>query len=529
MIAGGVVLLVIGILNGLSLYWGQAKYLRGIAPPGGLPPEARLELARSSPIVFIAYVCNTGFGIILGALWGACAALATLVKKNTWPPRRFFRPGMSPRASSLAFHLSSFSSFLVPGLLFFLLAWKKYLLTRPQAGEFAMGVAFLLVVYLALSYGLYRVLSPLVFLLAQLRPLRILARPRTGLVAFLAVSAVVAIGSFAQLALVTHQGPPAPQPPGPVPVRAPSGAPHVLLLVLDTTRADHLSCYGYPKPTTPHLDRLAAEGVLYERAYSPAVWTLAGHAAMFTGQYSSRNGAHEEHLYLDHGATTLAEVLASAGYRTAGFSNNAWVSEWTGLGQGFEEMRQVWTRPYNAQFVIAAMVVNFLQFATTGNAAVGGVVRTNEAVLSWIDEATRDGRPFFCFVNYMEAHPPLDYRARFTEPFRPEALPVSKVARVNQNPYAVWARKITMTAEDSLAYSTLYDGELNYLDAHLKNLFEGLGRRGLLDKTIIIVTADHGEAVGEHGDLGHHLYLWEGILRVPLIVRYPRPSRRVSG
>ncbi len=304
--------------------------------------------------------------------------------------------------------------------------------------------------------------------------------------------------------------------------------PNILLLVLDTTRADHLSCYGYPKPTTPNIDRIAEEGVVFERAYSPAVWTLPGHASIFTGMTPSKNGANGENIYLDEGFITMAEILSHCGYRTAGFCNNPWVAEFTAMNQGFQHYRKMWLKQYGTNLLLAHWVYRGIQNLFTYVPPIGSVEGTTREVLSWMRKH-RD-EPFFVFINLMEPHPPLDYRPEFSDPFTPGHLGPDDLKAVNQNPYSLWAGKETMEEDEFLAYQALYDGELSFMDKHLGEFFEKLRADGLLDDTLLIITADHGEQMGEGGYLGHHFALRDALIHVPLIVRAPEivpPGARV--
>jgi arylsulfatase A-like enzyme len=280
--------------------------------------------------------------------------------------------------------------------------------------------------------------------------------------------------------------------------------PNVLLVTLDTTRADHLGCYGYERDTSPHLDRLAAAGLVFERAHSTSSWTLPAHASLFTGKFTRSHGArydpegpleltsgiagpkeweHYRARGLAPGETTLAGILTAAGYATGAVVAGPWMKRVFGLDLGFEH--------YDDEQVL-----------TFAGRLAGDVTA---AALRWLD-GLDPGRPFFLFLNYYDPHPPL----QAPEPYTFHFLPAE---RRGGRPF-----------DDPQNWVDLYDAEIRYADACLGALIEGLVQRGLFDSTLAIVTADHGELFGEHGRWGHGESLSQAELHVPLIVRYPGPG-----
>lgn len=284
--------------------------------------------------------------------------------------------------------------------------------------------------------------------------------------------------------------------------------PNVLLIVLDTTRRDHLTPYGYPLDTTPHLARLAEDALVFDDAVSPGSWTLPSHATLFTGLYPRDHRTNCESQTLEPVHTTLAEVLSAEGYRTVALSNNVWLSSASGLQQGFAEFHEVWRDHRGPQF------------------DDDGARMTTDRALDWVDRHGGDA-PFFMFLNYFEPH--LPYRApppwdkRFADPDAPRA----EVSRVRswQHPrevgYLLGVPGQEITPEQFGWLEEQYDGEIGYLDTHLGRLFDGLRERGALDRTLVIVTSDHGEHFGEHGLMDHKMSLYEPLIHVPLILRYP--------
>ena len=293
----------------------------------------------------------------------------------------------------------------------------------------------------------------------------------------------------------------------------PSAAPppNVLLVVMDTTRADRCSLLGYGRPTTPVLDALARESAVFEDCWSPSSWTAPAHATLFTGLLPRNHGLHNgATLFLDERRTTVAEILRDAGWRTGCFTNNPFISPDHGLSQGFETT--------DLRFRDAARPYPWAP-------------ATTEATLAWIDGVVGEGRPFFAFVSDMEPHapytPPTDLERRFAEP----GLAAGALARARTVAFpeslGMGLGAVPLPPEIRRAMSSLYDAEIASVDAALGPLFEGLRSRGLLDSTVVVVTSDHGEGLGDHGWVEHANYLWRELLRVPLLVR--RPGRFDGG
>ncbi len=297
----------------------------------------------------------------------------------------------------------------------------------------------------------------------------------------------------------------------------PKRYPNVVLIVMDAVRASHLSCYGYHRPTTPFLDQLAEQGILFEQAISPASWTLPSHASMFTGVFPSRHGAHDEHHYLDY-TPTLAEILRTHGYKTAAFCQNPWVSSFTGLDRGFAHFPELsWQRQKGFKRVRGLMIK--LSDALTGNLDSGARV-TNRAVAAWLRRHAREA-PFFLFIHYLEPHVPY----RLPRAWRNTFLTMgsySKAVKVNQDRVRYLENTVPMSERDFGILRDLYDSEIAYLDSVIAQVVRWLREAGQLDDTILIVTSDHGENLGEHNLMGHGLCLYESLIWVPLLVRYPR-------
>lgn len=316
----------------------------------------------------------------------------------------------------------------------------------------------------------------------------------------------------------------------PAPVAVATGGPNVLLLVLDTVRAESLSLYGYHRDTTPNLNRLAARAVRFDQARATAPWTLPSHASMFTGRWPHELNVGEKKP-LDRTYPTLAETLGSRGYATAGFiANTFFCNQWFGLARGFQHYDDF----YEEQESVS--VAEALRCSSLGRLAVkalsdplGGVERRrkdagriNGAFLNWLDRKGEDGRPFFAFLNYFDAHGPFVPPDGFERPFGRPAADAEEEALIRE--WDVRSRAGVTDSQLELARDS-YDDCLAYLDREIGRLFDELERRGVLDETLVILTSDHGEELGEHGLVGHGRSLYDQETRVPLLLFLPRGAR----
>ncbi len=349
--------------------------------------------------------------------------------------------------------------------------------------------------------------------------------------------ALEATVGLAAAALVHHWSPPLWTAPIDVPrltaAPPPAGAPNVLLVVLDTTRADHLSTYGYARETSPNLTALAKDALNFTQARSPAQWTVPGHASMFTGMYPSRHGAHyagdwtsgpkiygrKRVLPLPEDRTTLAEILRDRGYATGGFAANfANLDRGFGMAQGFghyEDHPGLLFRP-------VPHVVRFVQRFRPAfcKKPFRSAQEINAAALKWLGTAP-PGRPFFVFLNYLEPHhwlaaPPYDLWSRDLPHARQLALKGLFTHKV----------PVHLNAEEQAFIAANYDGEVLAMDAALGELIATLKASDRYENTVIIVTADHGELLGEHEIVGHGgRMMYEGLLHIPMVVKLPGRDR----
>jgi arylsulfatase A-like enzyme len=309
-------------------------------------------------------------------------------------------------------------------------------------------------------------------------------------------------------------------------------APNVLLVVLDTVRADHLGSYGYPRPT-PNLDGFAAEGLQFDYAMATSSWTLPSHATMMTGLYSYEHRAEmTTGKRLDERFPTVAEAFARGGYATAAFvANREYCSGSMGFDRGFGHFDDVfWSADESVQMTQLARELPLGRLTRLVFTAARGswkpAPEINREFLSWLPR--RGDRPFFVWLNYMDAHDP--YYAPPPYDMRYGTEPANGVGPWSHLEEAAAVRK-GEPAPHTQRKIDAYDCAIAYLDAQVGEMLESLRRQGLLDDTIVAIVSDHGEAFGEHGLYGHQTTLHREQIHVPLLLRYPRaiaPGGRVA-
>jgi len=290
-------------------------------------------------------------------------------------------------------------------------------------------------------------------------------------------------------------------------------APNVILITLDTVRAASLSLYGYEQPTTPRLDGLAKESLVFDRALTTAPWTLTSHASMFTGRYPHEMTADWK-VPFDEKYPTLAEVLSTKGYLTAGFIANYYYCtyEW-GLNRGFNHYEDF---PVSVQMIVhSSLIVRDMVYKARHwlgyfqPLARKSAARISRDFLAW--ESSRGDRPFFAFLNYYDAHDPYIAPKQFELRFGTE-LPA--------DPW--WLDPgYDYVPEEVQALKDAYHSCIAYLDDEIGKLMDLLETRGLLDNTVIIITSDHGEEFIEHGVPVHGNSLYRASVQVPLLIHWP--------
>ena len=304
--------------------------------------------------------------------------------------------------------------------------------------------------------------------------------------------------------------------------------PNIILIVMDTVRADHLSAYGYPRPTTPNLDQFAAQGVLFENAVSPSSWTLPSISSIFTGLLPHQHGANAVSP-LDSGPPTLAEILAFTGYETVGFNANAYfgLAGW-GIARGFELYDDdSFCLRHNLAATLMGRVA--VQRAYTRLAGYNRFDRRNASelnhdVLRWFRH--RSDRPYFLYVNYFDAHRPYATPSPYDRRFGKVSDDLLRL--IDSQSFGKLPRALTPQEQD-LAISS-YDDCLAYLDAQVGELLDALRQSPDWPNTFVIITSDHGDGFNEHGTYDHGWNLYRELLHVPLIILGPGVprGRRVS-
>ena len=328
----------------------------------------------------------------------------------------------------------------------------------------------------------------------------------------------------------------------------PSGDPlNVLLIVMDTVRADHLSVYGYGRSTSPALEALAKHGIRFDQARATAPWTLPSHASMFTGRWPHELDV-DWNTALGSKPPTLAEELGARGYATAGFVGNVqYCSYEFGLNRGFSHYEDYVLEPMSPVRMcylgdlalkgasrlgwMLSSSLGSMPFLPRNDSMVWPVLARdskidagsiNREFLEWLSQRREPARPFFAFLNYIDAHSPYflppGTRYRFGRPPKTD---------VDVNVIADWyyIDKLRLPPYYVNLARDCYDSCLGYLDERLGELLGELKRRGILDRTVVVVTSDHGEGLGEHNLFFHGESLYRPEIRVPLLIVLPERNQ----
>ena len=268
--------------------------------------------------------------------------------------------------------------------------------------------------------------------------------------------------------------------------------PNVILISIDTLRADHLGSYGHIRDTSPNMDNLAEAGILYENAFAPAPWTLPSMVSMHTSLYAYKHGAIDSHSKMDDHLVTLAEYLRNNFYTTIGVVSQSFVSSQHGFSQGFDIFDQ---KNISTLDDISSQPVT--------ERAIGYIKKNHSS-------------PFFLWIHHFDphysyiAHDEFDYESGYSGHL-PDNIVFQKLVQ-----------DITVLNEDDIQYvRDIYDEEISYTDMYIGNLIDSLYELGIDDNTIVIITADHGEQFMERGGFGHGKYLYNEYIHVPLIIYVP--------
>ncbi len=335
--------------------------------------------------------------------------------------------------------------------------------------------------------------------------------------------------------------------------------PNIILIVLDTVRRDHLSLYGYERETSPRLDEFAADATTFQNAISAAQWTIPSHASMFTGLYPTSHRTTQGYSVLPRSHVTLAELLRLHGYHTVGFCNNPLVGVLeNGLRRGFTEFFSyggaIPVRPrfgkgtldklreaVNRRLLAISIPIqnmfarsDFLFRLSLNPLFVpiwSRLARFKGDTARSIDDAIRYLRagppePYFMFINLMSAHPPYTPPRQFREKFAPYLAHDREARRIIRSFNADasrWPSPLDrpMSELEHRVLTDFYDAEIAGQDAELGRLLDELHRSGAPENSMVIITSDHGEGLGEHGFFGHGFVVYGELMNVPLIIKYP--------
>lgn len=322
--------------------------------------------------------------------------------------------------------------------------------------------------------------------------------------------------------------------------------PNILLLVLDSVRADHLSCYGYRRKTSPNIDRLAKKGVLFENAFSAAEWSYPSHASIFTGKYPSFHKTLGKDLSLHKENTTIAEILSLVGYQTIGITSNLLLNQSNGFDKGFQKYI-VLDAPFRSSRFFQQSYKNLARTLVYGP---DWFTYRNLTEIRRLINNRSQKNPFFLFTNFYNCHAPYDpprpFKRRFCNSLQEPplylieyllskifghtgekidgcSLDVRKLNRIasDDGQYEFMAKELTVSKDEWDVVKSWYDGSISYLDYHIGELVDFLRKKGIFDNTFLIITSDHGENFGEHGLASHQFCLYDSLLHVPLIMVYP--------
>ena len=310
---------------------------------------------------------------------------------------------------------------------------------------------------------------------------------------------------------------------------APPDRPNIVLMILDTTRADRMSVYGHPHRTTPRLEAFASRATLYRHAYANGDMTLPSHGSLFTGLYPTLHGAHfdrSQPLAIAGTVPTLGELLRKAGYRNyASVANPTYLDPIYGFARGFDEWRMprplavlspVRPATYLLRMGVYKLALPWLwteamrQFVPASEVASAGETLITEA----------EGQPFFLFLNFMESHRPWMSSGEFRTLFPDYDQTFDEMAVRSFQPEVVAGRR-AVTASEKAKLDAVYDGSLAYLDDVVGGLLERFAAEPWYDKSLIIITADHGDQLGEKNQLDHANGVDHGVTSIPMIVKFP--------
>ncbi|NCG19333.1 MAG: sulfatase-like hydrolase/transferase [Rhodobacterales bacterium] len=317
--------------------------------------------------------------------------------------------------------------------------------------------------------------------------------------------------------------------------------PNVLVIMWDTTRADRMSLYGHDRSTTPRLDAFAADAAVFEQAISPGMWTVPAHGSWFTGLPVASHGANAKWIWLDNRFVTLAEHFRANGYDTYAYTSNPYLSENSNILQGFDTIDYAWKAPW-AEKAAAATQAKLIEGDKSAELSPswrpeghgegwpkhltaykdGGDV-TREAFSEWLDERAPK-KQWVAYLNFLEAHHPRvpseEARKRLHDDEMVESGLSTDASLFRTMSYM--EGKVTYEPAELDAIKGVYDATISDLDTVTGHILDDLKERGVLEDTIVVIVSDHGEHLGEHGLFDHRWSVYQELLHVPLVIRYPK-------
>ncbi len=266
--------------------------------------------------------------------------------------------------------------------------------------------------------------------------------------------------------------------------------PNVLLLVCDTLRADHLGCYGYTRPTSPNIDEFASGALLFENALSSSPWTRPSMGSLFTSLYPHQHKAFYWEDQLDNDCLTLAEIFRNFNYSTFAIQTNVLVTQYYNFHQGFQRFDEIINEKAD---------------------------KVTEKFNSWISK--NKTKPFFAYLHFMDVHLPYEAPREFNRIFEPETID----SVLNDIPGAYEVRilnEVGLSPQDKQHFINMYDAEIRYFDHYFGQIIDNLKKLDILEDTIIVLTADHGEEFWDHNGCEHGHTLYNELIHIPLIIKY---------
>lgn len=290
--------------------------------------------------------------------------------------------------------------------------------------------------------------------------------------------------------------------------------PNVLLVVIESTRADHVSAYGYARATTPAIDALAASGTLYENAIATAPWGLTAHASILTGLHPTEHAAVFDHPVLEESLETLAERLRKNGYATFAVSTDSRVNRQAGFAQGFDSFVGIdgAESPDSGAAAAEGALAAWIEGKGTAKPGEGSAPRSKDA-------------PFYAHLVLANPQLPFGPPGEYAQKFLEKPIPLPRLEALSQY-WLPFARRFTLglealSPEEQAAMAALYDGEVGYADFRVGRILESLRAKDLLDTTLVVVTSDVGEDLMDHGLLSDASNVYDSIIKVPLVFRLP--------